>query len=79
MPIVMLGIDLAKNVFALHGLNEEGLFGHEQLSERLNQACCRKRALEDASHRADRQQVNSTNPAWASSREAAHDERMESC
>jgi hypothetical protein len=25
MSIVMLGIDLAKNVFALHGLNENGM------------------------------------------------------
>ena len=27
MSIVLLGIDLAKNVFALHGLNEAGRVG----------------------------------------------------
>lgn len=49
MSIVMLGIDLAKKVFALHGLSEGAQFGHEQFPERLNQASFRRRAFEDAS------------------------------
>ncbi|MCK6424865.1 MAG: hypothetical protein L6Q75_07200 [Burkholderiaceae bacterium] len=55
MSVVMLGIDLAKKVFAPHGLNKEAQFEHELFPERLNQASIRRRAFEDASHRSDRQ------------------------
>ena len=37
----------------------------------------RGRAVEDVSHRSDRQQVNSTNPAWDCSDEPSHDSPAE--